>query len=775
MVDGKGVLNAALKALIAGTETSAAVKIPVTFVSELAALPSKQQEVIAKLSEDQFLELLLQSELATQNAASAAVTAKQNKKLIKEVLAKIDAGEISGTAERTIHNLPYSSIGDLFKGRDKVVVKLQKRLAKGEQTAITQAHAIHGLGGVGKTRLAVEFGWYQIKNNHANAVLFVLADSLTNLISGLADLAGPGLLELPEKDLKDQPAIVGAVLKRLSQMPDALVIFDNVDDDHAIKKLHVILPQVAGCRVLISSRQSNWKGVKKLAIDKLAKPDANAYLLEKTEDRSKTSDDKDLVGELADKLDGLPIALEQAAAYINYLRIDFRVYLDDFEKARKKVLKWHSDKLQDYPQPVLIAWQATEDQLGLVEKTLLRLASFMAPEAIPVKLFKEQPKKLIEAIELYAKETGEKLQRGKLKEVDIREILAELVNYSMITLTKEHFDVHRLVQDSVRLRIDEKTLKDWTEIALSIVYGFIPKDLKPDDLRSWGVWNVISPHVLAITGHGNNVKIAEPTCYLMNELALHYNAKASFEVAENLYQKALTIYKNTYGPDHPNVATGLNNLAALFYGTDRLDEAEPMYRRALEIDEATFAPDDTKVAIDLNNLAILLKETGRLEEAEAMLRRTLKIGEALLGPDHPDVAIRLNNLPTLLHSTNRFDEAEPMYRRALKIGETSFGPDHPDVANRLNNLAQLYQDTNRLKQAEPLMQRALKIDESSFGPDHPYVARDLNNLVGLFHETGRTDEAVPMCRRALKICEDCYGADHPRTKLIRRNLEGLKK
>ena len=156
--------------------------------------------------------------------------------------------------------------------------------------------------------------------------------------------------------------------------------------------------------------------------------------------------------------------------------------------------------------------------------------------------------------------------------------------------------------------------------------------------------------------------------------------------------------------------------------TNRLGEAEPLYRRALAIDEASYGPDHPNVAIRLNNLAGLLQDTNRLGEAEPLFRRALAIDEASHGPDHPNVAIRLNNLAGLLQDTNRLAEAEPLYRRALAIDEASYGPDHPDVATGLNNLAGLLQATNRLGEAEPLYRRALAIDEASYGPDHPEVA-----------------------------------------------------
>ena len=247
----------------------------------------------------------------------------------------------------------------------------------------------------------------------------------------------------------------------------------------------------------------------------------------------------------------------------------------------------------------------------------------------------------------------------------------------------------------------------------------------------------------------------------------------NFKEAEDIYHEALPRCENLVGPDHPEVATVLNNLAHLLKATNRLAEAEPLMRRALAIDERSFGPDHPEVATDLNNLATLLQATNRLAEAEPLMRRALVIDEVSYGSDHPNVAIRLNNLAQLLQASNRLAEAEPLMRLALAIVERSYGPDHPKVAIRLNNLAGLLQDTNRLAEAEPLMRRGLTIVERSKGADHPNVAIHLNNLATLLQATNRLAEAEPLMRRALVIDEVSYGSDHPNVAIRLNNLAQL--
>jgi tetratricopeptide (TPR) repeat protein len=189
---------------------------------------------------------------------------------------------------------------------------------------------------------------------------------------------------------------------------------------------------------------------------------------------------------------------------------------------------------------------------------------------------------------------------------------------------------------------------------------------------------------------------------------------------------------------------------------ERLAEAEPLMRRALQIDERSYGPDHPTVATRLNNLAGLLYATNRLAEAEPLYRRALQIDERSYGPGHPEVARDLNNLALLLQATNRLAEAEPLMRRALQIDEHSYGPDHPTVARDLNNLALLLQATNRLAEAEPLSRRAVTLIHAfrrRTGHEHPHLEATLANHRRLLEALGRSKTAIQTELRRLQAEE----------------------
>jgi len=715
-------------------------------------------------------ESLFREEIACQLTAIREALKDPEKALISERLE-------NAVALMLVHNLPYRSIGNLFKGREDMVEKLRLALRTGKTAAITQVQAIHGLGGVGKSRLAVEYAWRALEEGQYWGIFFVVADTEANLHTNLASLSGKDLLNLPEKSSKEQPAILEAVLRELERRSGWLIVFDNVDSDESAESLRdEILPRLCAGDVLLTSRRSNWPDdIADLPIDKLAEPDAVAYIIEKTErKRAKSDADKEFAKKISHQLDCLPVALEQAGGYINQMRMGFNTYLKELNESRQKVLSWHNKNLLKYPVAVVSTWQTTEQHLGPMERSILRLASFLASEAIPVAIFGSQPKLISSAGKLLLKEIDTKSKSQEIRDkFNVRDLLANLAAWSMITLTESNFTIHRLVQDSIRLSIPQKQQRAWTEAAIGMVNDYIPGDPPPDDVRSWHIWTDLEAHVAATIAHADSFGITEPTSRLMNQLGTYLCSRVRYDDAEALMGRALQIDEKSFGKDHPRVARYLNNLAQLLQATNRLKEAEPLMQRALKIDEKSFGKDHPTVAIDLNNLASLLEGTNRLKEAEPLMQRALKIDEKSFGKDHPRVAIDLNNLAALLKGTNRLKEAEPLMQRALQIDKKSFGKDHPKVAIRLNNLAQLLQATNRLKEAEALMQRALQIDEKSFGKDHPTVAIDLNNLAQLLQATNRLKEAEPLMQRALQIDEKSFGKDHPTVAIRLNNLAQL--
>jgi tetratricopeptide (TPR) repeat protein len=721
-----------------------------------------------------------------------------------------------GNGTRKPFLLPFGSIGSLFKGREDVLTDLHHRLQTTASHTVAVTQVLHGLGGVGKTRLAIEYA-HRFANDYC-AVLFASADTPSNLESNLARLVAADALDLREKEEGTKPAEqAAAVLRWLKENSGWLLILDNVDTDEARQEIQTLLkPGLGAGAVLVTGRNAHYANhISVLPLGVLDTPAATEYLLQATEGERQISPTDPADAEaLAVAMGGLSLALEQAAAFISAKSIGFAEYLARWREGEEKVRAYYDPDKMQYPRSMLVTWDTTFAQLDPAARRLLNILSWFAPEPIPRGVLETKEAKQFFAELLTGQTESGQAHVAPSPTADLEDALATLKKYALIRWddTRTHFSVHRLVQEVTRQRQSTEEQQAMVWCAALILNAFLPDDPPPDDVRSWQKWRPAAPHVNAVVWAVDAHGITQPTSRLMNEFGLFQKAIARFAIAEALHRRALTIDEQNDGPDHPNVAISLNNLARVLHVTNRLLEAEPLIRRALAIDAQCFGPDHPNVAMRLNNLALLLMDTNRLAEAEPLMRRALAIDEQSFGPNHPNVALKLNNLAQLLKATNRRAEAESLMRRALAIDEQSFGPNHPNVALKLNNLAQsriaanchaegelllrralaIFENsygpnhpivatnlnnlaqslkaTNRLTEAESLMHRALAIDEKSLGPNHSDVAINLNNLAVLLQDTNRLAEAEPLLRRALTIEEQSLGPDHPNVAIKLNNL-----
>ena len=567
-------------------------------------------------------------------------------------------------------------------------------------------------------------------------------------------------MELPYDKANTKEA-VRATIEWLNSHEGWLLILDNADDPVFLKPF---LPTDGRGHILLTSRASESEfdilGIDPLKLGVLPEKDAVKFLLERTRRKKVEQEDREAATELAKELGYLPLALEQAGAYMAVKKMRFDRYLEMYRDQPIPTLESASPVMGEYEGTVATTWKINMDAVGEAQRDLLHVSAFLAPDRIPFELIEHGKSHLGDAI------SGQ-LISGKT----IHDLLEPLHRYSLVGVEvgDETYSIHRMVQEVAKESLPDRP--SWAKRAVQAVGASFPS---PTEVAMWPRCNRLVSHashvIPLIDKHG---LASEEVANLFGRADQHLDNQARYSDAEVFSRRALGITRSINGDDTPAFATRLNNLAQLLKATNRLEEAEPLMRRALEIDEQSYGEEHPNVAIRLNNLAQLLKATNRLEEAEPLMRRALEIDEQSYGEEHPDVAIRLNNLAALLQATNRLEEAEPLMRRALEIDEQSYGEEHPDVAIDLNNLAQLLTATNRLEEAEPLMRRALEIDEQSYGEEHPDVAIDLNNLAQLLQDTNRLEEAEPLMERVVTIFEKSYGEEHPQVAVSLNNLAAL--
>ncbi|ADJ28834.1 tetratricopeptide TPR_2 repeat protein [Nitrosococcus watsonii C-113] len=586
-------------------------------------------------------------------------------------------------------SLPYASLGTLFKGRKAFLQQLHTSLTKatGKATAVV-GKTVHGLGGVGKTRLAVEYAWQH--RDEYSAVLFVTADSPTNLQRNLAELSGPLVLNLPERESPEEAVQMAAALRWLNTHPGWLLILDNVDTEEAASYAEDLLTRLQGGQVLITSRLARWGDqVEPLELDVLEEDAAAALLLERTapqnggRGRKPLPDDDQHAVALARELDGLALALEQAGAYIAAQRISLADYLRRWQAHDQQVQTWYRAREMKYPRSVAVTWQTTLEQLGPGEVALLNILAWFAPEPIPLFALglpctavhfdpeeNLQDAKVAEKIAALWREAAARLwnaeppagSAGNGERADspaqagqaaLREALATLADYCMIRweVAADTVTVHRVVQEILRSRQPQPTC--WLSLALRLVGEAQQLAGHPQDVRTWPRWEPLRAHIAFAATAAGQSDIAAPTATLLNNLAQLLHAKALFTEAEPLCRRALAIEEAAYGPDHPTVATGLNNLAELLRVTHRLTEAEPLFRRMAAIyyrSQQTTGHAHPHMQPSLENYRHLLHASGvPPDDIEQRLQTAMQTPgplepitpeiERLLGPTQPVPAV----------------------------------------------------------------------------------------------------------------------------------------
>jgi tetratricopeptide (TPR) repeat protein/cellulose biosynthesis protein BcsQ len=653
-----------------------------------------------------------------------------------------------------IWNVPYNR-NPYFIGREQLLENIRASLTSGQPTALTQV-ALYGLGGVGKTQLALEYAYrHSVDRQDYDLVWWARAESLAALAADYAALAMP--LGLPEIGATEQEVAVAAVRQHLGQRRKWLLIFDNAADPEDLKNY---LPRGGGGHILITSRYASWRGVARpLDVRVLSRPESVAFLL-KGSGREETA----AAAELAQELGDLPLALEQARAYIEECGCSIGHYLDLFRTRYKEMLR-RGKSSQEYPDTVATTWELSFQKVKAASPSaadLLNLCAYLAPDDIPKKLLVEGAKHLPKSLAAAVQDP-----------VACNDALAVLRRYSLMEVSNDALAVHRLVQAVVRDRLNKKEKKQWAGAAVEMVNEVFPRDIVAK-VETWPWCARLLPHGQVSAAHAQELKAALPaTASIFNAIGAYLNIRAEYEAAKQALEGALAIGEAIYKPDNPKIATYANNLGYVLQTLGDLEGARAHYERALAIMEKVHGPNHPQVAIAVNNLGSVLRALGDLAEARVHYERALAIDEAAYGPDHPEVAIDVSNLGGVLRDLEDLEGAKAHYERALAIMEKVHGPNHPHVATAANNLGGVLQALGDLVGARAHYEQALAIDEAAYGSNHPQVAIRVSNLGSVLQALGDLPGAKACLERALAIRRQFLGEDHPKTKIVRDNLAVL--
>src|SRR5229473_1110200 len=518
-------------------------------------------------------------------------------------------------AKSLVWNIPYTR-NPLFTGRDKLLQQLHANLTGSKAAVLTQPQAISGLGGIGKTQTAVEYA-YRHRDDY-RYILWVHAATRDTIITSFLELAT--LLKLPERLEQDQNLMIVAVKNWFTAHDAWLLIFDNADDLAIVEEF--LPPGGKGHLLLTTRAHAPGTLANGLAVEQMDTNEAMLLLLRRArvlqpDDALEQASDADRTAAeaIAREMDGLPLALDQAGAYIEETQCSLASYLNQYRKRQAALLQRRGGTGKQHPEPVAATWSLSFEQvekLNPIAADLLRFLAFLAPDAIPEQL-------VIDG----ASELSPTLQPLADDEALLDEAIAALAHYSLVKRNRDDATliVHRLVQAILKHHMDEPTQRQWAEYAVRAVNVAFPD---VEDYRTWPRCQQFLPHALSCVVLIDQWQFAFfEAGSLCNKIGYYLYYRAQYEEAETFYQRAITIGEQTLGPEHPEIAALLNNLSQLCRDQEKYEEVELLLQRAIAIGEQKLGPEHPDLAIYLNNLAVFYTDLGKHKEAELVLQRAL--------------------------------------------------------------------------------------------------------------------------------------------------------
>ncbi|GCE14715.1 FxSxx-COOH system tetratricopeptide repeat protein [Tengunoibacter tsumagoiensis] len=687
---------------------------------------------------------------------------EENEPSSEPEIIKASPSEKTPVSDHAIWTVPYAR-NPHFTGREELLSALEQHFSQPETdlsvglqpVALTQAQAIKGLGGIGKTQTAIEYAYRSRQQGLYHDVFWITAVNEETLLTSFVEL-GHLLPEVVSADETDQHKIVAAILRWLEQRTQPwLLIFDNADD---LEMAHPYFPVQGRGHLLITTRASAIGAfASSLEVETMGTIEGASLLLRRAHLLdSVTPEEMEEAMNIVIELGHFPLAIDQAGAYIEETGCGLQSYLQIYQTYRHALLKQRGMQMTGYPDSVATTWSLSFEQVARTHPAateLLQLCAVLAPDHIPEELLQKG-----------APHWHAQLREAVSDLFSFNLLLKTLLDFSLIKrLSKDRMvSIHRLVQAVQWDRMDRQTQQDWSERAIKAVEMIFPQD--PTRAEFWPQCQRYLEQVQACDAlvQQQNLQLPEAADVLLRA-GRYFFEHQMFSQAEILYQRALTLRESYWGTAHFLTGYSLEYLAVLQRNNGQYIQAEVSFERALAIREHQLGPDPLEDAASLCRLAEFCLAQQKYPLGETLARQALVIYERQLGTDHLNTTNARHMLASLIERQGHYDKTEAMHLQNLAIRERELGAEHPLTTRVLNNLGILYSHQGRDKEAEQCYKRVLASRQKQLGPSHFQTATAIFNLSCVYIDQGRYEEAEPYSRQALALYEQHLGRHHMQT------------
>ncbi|KAI1330254.1 P-loop containing nucleoside triphosphate hydrolase protein [Xylariaceae sp. FL0255] len=645
-----------------------------------------------------------------------------------------------------------------FVGRDAILNQLLEKIPPGAKKDDCQRTAIEGLGGIGKTHIALEAA-YRVRDEYPECSIFwVPAIDSTSFEIAYREIGQ--LLQLPS--INDDGADVKTLVKRgLSQKSAGswLLIIDNADDSELLAAIVVdCLPFSPGGSILFTTR--NHRITSELDIPPqsilpvLEMDNAEATELLRKELKDDQISDREDINRLLSLLTNLPLAIKQASAYLVSNRLVTIAKYSEFCGSSNTVLtdmlSRHFEDRRRYKthsknrNPITTTWLVSFEYISRSNPhaaNCLKFISLLAEKDIPLSLL------------------------PFASSFNMIEAVSTLHTYAFITKrdASNSINIYRLVRLATRNWLQEKG--EWQQWTSDAVYQLAVKYPLPER-ENRETWIKYLPHGQAVLDIDDAVTGQRDTAFF-DKIARSYVLLGKYNEAERLYRQAIRLDEEVLSREYPSTFTRLDSLAFVLYCQWKCEEAEEILRHIL-----TERVPDGEHFDQLNSvhkLPLVLIRQKKYEEAENLLRAIVRGAEEILGKKHSSTLNSMDSLALVLIHQENYEEAEKILRHTFKVREKVLGREHPDILESMNSLSLVLIFQEKYEEAEKILRHIFKVREKVLGREHPDTLTSMNNLAVVLN-TGKYEEAEKIHRQTLGLREEVLGREHPDTLNSMKNL-----
>ncbi|KAF8436972.1 P-loop containing nucleoside triphosphate hydrolase protein [Kalaharituber pfeilii] len=686
-----------------------------------------------------------------------------------------------------------------FVGREYLLEQLAHEIGEGRAAMDITQIVLHGMGGMGKTQIALEYVYHhrkdyssafwinaaseqttktsfiqimeQLIEHHASLLDEPDYKHIGNLLgmAGKLDSAGLFSTEKPE----EEQHVIKAVKKWLTakQNNKWLLVFDNLDDLESFDINDYIPSCDFGTIIITSRRRESIQGRRGLEVHQMQNNEAEKLLLtsakldlEKLAPEERKLEEAAAVVAIVQNLGYLPLAIAQAGAYISVQQCLFSHYLREYKTNFNHLLsrKW---KVGKDDRSVFATWElsfnAIKNQNPKAAK-LLSLCAFLDNNDICEDFLRR----------------GMKLATN---DTSLTDSIHLLFSYSIAkrTETYDSFNIHPLVHLCILWKLEmepDEYQKYAIEAFLMVASGIDVPEGREREVSDWIFERRNLSHLFAAERQMKYLPLEkEESLAALDTLRRVFEDHGHYGKAEEICTALLVANKKLFGTNHSKILGTIYDMAGVYRNQGKYNQALELYQQVLEWREKSLGPDHLDTLNTISYIAIVYDHQGKYSQALQLYQRALAGSEKALGADHPSTLRTVQNMAIVYQNQGKNSQALELYQRALAGSEKALGADHLSILTTVHNMAVLYDSQGKYSQELELYQRVLAGYEKLLGADHPSTLDTVGNMAIVYRKQGKYSQALQLYQRALAGYEKALGTDHPDTLRTVHNMAVLYK